>query len=128
MKPIKITEANWEKINTAIQEAEGRATVRTIDSKDVLNAIREIEKYFGLSKKMMVGVWISVDLNAQEFPKAYKYTPESTHFDVLRKDSGWYLMDVSRERCRVPSKKFVMISRLTEEQEKAILNRFYAWR
>ena len=127
MKPIKINEANLEKINKAIDEAEGRATVRRIGGMSVLNAVKEIEEHFDIPKKLMTGIMVDVDINAQNFPKAYKYTPESTQFIVLRKKSGWYLMGVTRDNCRVPSKKFLKIGAFTEEQKNAIMDKFYMW-
>ena len=57
-----------------------RCTVRTIDADDLFKAIVLYEKslnYF-LSYKDMKDATVEIDLNAQEFPNAYKYTPYST--------------------------------------------------
>ena len=56
------------------------AKVRTIKGIDVINTITEIENrlYSILHKKDWDGLSFTIDENAQSFPAAYKYMPEST--------------------------------------------------
>ena len=42
---------------------------------------------------------IHCDPNAQSFPHAYGYRPDSTHFSVVRRPAGWYLVRVIRDTC-----------------------------
>lgn len=98
MKPIKLSDT--EKLLAAIVEAEGRATVRVITPDDISNAIIIIEKKLSIPKKYMDGVSAEVDYNAQQFPNAYKYTPESTFFDAINKKGIWYITSIYRGRTR----------------------------
>lgn len=97
MREIAIKESNKEKINNAIKEAEGKASARTIDYDYVVRAIKEIEdKFWLIHKKDMEGMVVWVDIHAQQYPKAYKYTPDSTQFKVVKAKSGWKLLSVGR--------------------------------
>ncbi len=81
----------------AIQQ---RCTVRTIDADDLFKMIVVYEKSLAhfLSYKDMKDAAVEIDLNAQEFPNAYKYTPYSTVAKV--KCSGprsWVILSVKRD-------------------------------
>lgn len=99
MKAIIVKEENMEKIKNTIKEVEGRASARLVDYKNIKEAIEEIENSIPVAKKYMVGVKVHLDVNAQEFPKAYRYIPESTHVVIERAKSGWKLIDVHRGTC-----------------------------
>lgn len=119
MKPINIKEANRDKINAAIKEAEGRATARTINYDDIVDDITNIETKLNIAKKHMTGCYAWVDHNAQAFPSAYKYKPESTHYCIQRTASGWVLVSVDRMTTNSPSGRYEL--ELTEEAQDAIL-------
>lgn len=95
-----VKESNKNKIEKMIKEAEGRATTRTITYNNIVIALKCIENKLNIYKKDMVGIIASVDLNAQNFPNAYKYTPKSTHFNVIRKANGWDLRWIERDITR----------------------------
>lgn len=95
-----IKESNRNKIENMITEAEGKAVTRKITYDNIAIAVERIEKELNVYKKDMIGVKASVDLNAQNFPKAYKYAPKSTHFEAIRKASGWDLKSVERNITR----------------------------
>lgn len=97
MKEIVIKDVNKEKINNIIKEAEGKASARTIDYDYIVRAIKEIEdKFWLIHKKDMEGMIVCIDMHAQQYPKAYKHTPESTQFKMIRLKSGWKLLNVGR--------------------------------
>lgn len=99
MKEIKIT--NAAKLDAMIQAAEGRATARTITPDDIAEALDQVtERILLLStRKDATGTKVEADPNAQTFPHAYKYTPESTHFTAELKASGWTVTGIFRARC-----------------------------
>ena len=102
MRPIKITAANAEKISEAVAAIEGnRVSIRTLHWHSIASAVEDIEKDLSrrLYKKDWIGLTISADTHAQKFPNSYKGTPESTHFTIERRASGWFLTDVCRSRC-----------------------------
>lgn len=96
---MKIT--NLKKLEALIKEAEGRATARTITVDDVVDALAEAEEHLDRlsTKKDMIGTTVRVDVNAQRFPRAYNYTPESTHFEAEVTKSGWRVTKVYRAEC-----------------------------
>ena len=111
-------------LSAAIKEAEGRATARTITARDIISRLKEIEKGLNISKKNMNGVSVHVDENAQTFPSAYKFTPESTHFFATFKGGSWIITGIERARCGSASKKVTIT--LTEEAKAAIIDRIEA--
>ena len=101
---IIIREANAEKITAAIRDAEGRATARTITAQNIIETARKITRRLDIPKKYMIGITASVDYHAQNFPNAYRYTPESTQFRMIYTASGWALTSISREASRRPNR------------------------
>lgn len=115
---MKIT--NLKKLDQIIKEAEGRATARTITVDDIVNALEEAEEYLlRLStKKDSVGTIVFVDVNAQRFPRAYHYTPESTQFTAEVTKSGWKVTKVSRWTCGTVRMDFLF----SEDAKKNMVN------
>lgn len=88
-----------ETLAKAIAEAEGpRVSARKIDVKDIIDDLIAINDYLGITKKAMKGTTVRVDHNAQYFPHAYKYVPESTIFRA-EFTSAWFVTDISRDTC-----------------------------
>ena len=97
--------AAWEEfteatsaLTEAIEEAQKRCTARTIDAFIVCRNLEEVERRLDLPKRALEGISVTVDPNAQDFPKSYKYTPESTVFSAIYKSGSWKVTDVTREK------------------------------
>ena len=84
------------KLNEYIKSAEGRATARTIDAHDIIEALTEVDAYLGISKKAMKDTTVRIDCNAQKFPNAYKWTPESTIVFAKFTSTGWSIESIAR--------------------------------
>ena len=69
----------------------------------------------GLPKKYWTGLSFWGDINAQKFPNAYKWCPDSTQFVVERFASGWFVTRVGRMHCS--EKKVTLASALNDEQK-----------
>ena len=108
-------------IMDAITAAEGRATARTIKSAEILEALEAIESKLDISKKAMEGIAATVDINAQTFPNAYKYIPESTHFKARYTRGHWILTDIYRARTSAPGSRYQI--ELTEAAKAAVIER-----
>ena len=119
MKAIVIKESNRDRINAAIKEAEGKATARTIGYDDIVSELSWLESFWKVPKKALTGSTVWVDTNAQTFPGAYNYIPESTHFKAKKTASGWSLVDVCRFKCGGPRSEFQVT--LTDEAREAII-------
>ena len=110
-------QAAAEPILAAIAAAEGRASVRQITPRDIIECVHEIEEHLHISKRAMAGTSASVDYHAQKFPSAYRYVPESTHFSVEFNGRAWYLTDIRRDTCRTTKYRVT----LSEEAKAAII-------
>ena len=110
-----------DKLEAALAEEQARCTAHTISAQEILDKLEEIDKYVGISKASMVGVKVECDLNAQSFPSAYKYTPESTWFKAERRASGWFITDISRYRTASPTVGTHII--LTDTAKQAVMDR-----
>jgi len=124
MAGVPISVNNLDRIREMIRKAEGRATVRTISAEDLLRFVNDYTKMLGISKKALAGTTVIADLNAQHFPNAYRYMPESTQFGLKATSSGWTLMWVERRECKAPTRAYIAV--FTEAAKEAILNRFSA--
>ena len=104
---IRINVNNIAKLNAAIDAAEGRAKVRCITADDIHSMINEIEASLSnrMYKKDWAGLEFSADPHAQSFPSAYKGTPESTQFTMLRTASGWFVTNIRRRECQGPTSR-----------------------
>lgn len=96
MKTIIVNEANMKKIEDEIENVQAKAKTRTIDASDINRAIATIEKTLGISKKDMEGLAVEVDMNAQDFPNAYRYRAESTIFRIRREGGKWRVTNICR--------------------------------
>ena len=121
---MKKTNVNaTEKLDVIINGVQGKATARTISAKLVAQYAEKLENKLskmGLTKKLMKGMLVIVDPNAQDFPKAYRYEPISTTFYLERGSSDWFVSSIDRTRCG--NVEFLIVSKITPEQEKAIID------
>ena len=128
MKEIIIKDSNRERIEQAIKEAEGRAKERTIIYKDIVDAIKAIEKKFSFAtKKSMDGLKVMVDMNAQTYPKAYKYQPQATFFGIRYSKGSWRLICVERENQSKTKITRYEIWYLPSALKDAIMNQYTAF-
>ena len=93
MKRILVT--NEEKLAAAIKEAEGKATARTVTVADIKKILDKVDV---VPKKYMDGTTVRYD-GAQQFPSAYRYRPESTHFSAENVKGKWYVTNIYRDTC-----------------------------
>lgn len=98
MDKIRINIKNADKLNAAIKAAEGRATARTETAESIARMLADIAGRYGIPKKRLDGTRVYFD-GGQKFPTAYKYTPESTHWEAEYKNGNWFVTAVWRDRC-----------------------------
>ena len=89
-----------------IARAEGRATVRRLDVDDIMDTLDSVPRC--ILKKHLPGCEVHCDPNAQSFPNAYHYRPDSTHFSAVYRPSGWYLTRVCRDTCGTSRGRLVL--------------------
>ncbi len=93
---MKIIVTNQEKLNAAIREAEGKATVRTVSATGIIMVLNKVGS--NIAKSKLSGTKVHYD-GGQHFAKAYKYTPESTHWIAENIKGKWYITDIYRGIC-----------------------------
>ena len=93
---IIVDERNMEKIEAAIEEAQGKARERRINAADVRSAYYVIEHELGIPKVALEGVSYSVDIYAQNFPRAYKHRAESMQFTLAFSKGSWRVSKITR--------------------------------
>lgn len=126
MKEIIIKAENSEKIMEVFHRVQGKSSARVITCLRQLELIIEsAERRIGtMAANAKEGSLIIYDFG-QHFPRAYKYTPDSTHF-VLRFHSGtWRLQVDSVTRMPCPERggwEYKM--ELSETAKAAILKRY----
>jgi len=115
---MKLNAANIEKLDATITEAEGRASVRCINSTDVAEYIARIEKTLSgiLNKTDWIGLKFDCDPNGRSFPGSYNGIPESTKFTVERGSSSWFVTAIWRGPCGGPTQQ-VIPKNITDKSE-----------
>lgn len=119
---IKLTYANMEKLEEVLSLSQDGCRERTITISLMMDALDEVTKTLHISKKAMNGVKCCIDCNAQDFPRAYKYTPRSTIFSAEFKNGNWAITDIVRERTH-PAGQRIKIE-LTEDAKAAIIKQY----
>lgn len=89
-------------INELLQEVQKKCSARTIDRTALIEiTLEDVNKHCPIKTKgMRSGLQFCVDPNGQTFPKAYKYTPESTLIYGEYTKSGmkiWFGRDTTRK-------------------------------
>ena len=109
-------------VRALLDDVQQKSQVRTIDADGIVTALRNVADKLGITEKAMNGITITVDLNAQDFPSGYKYTPYSTVFTAEFHNNAWYITDICRAETH--KEKRAVIVEHTEESRAAILERF----
>ena len=118
MKEIKITQSNTHKIEKALREINLKSTAHTYTQFDQIEElIVDAEKRLTnllVAKKYFVGARFNAT-SGYAVGNAYKYSRDATCVTLIRKPTGWYLVDaVSTKVYKDGGKK---ILRLTEGQD-----------
>lgn len=118
---MKINVTRTEKLTAAINDAQARASVRTITAVDIQQAVNSIEQRLKtlLHKKDWTGLTFECNLHAQTFPGAYKGTPESTQFTLVRAATGWFVTAIRRDICGGPKSRIACTNIDTRAAEMA---------
>lgn len=125
---IIVKSENAAKIQKAIDEAEGKARERKVTAKQLIACAEKLDRKLGIAPAHLKGVTAKVDINAKDFPNAYKYIPESTVATFEHTGRAWALIDVKRDRTDISSK--AVRFNLTDEAREWIVKRFesMSWR
>lgn len=118
---IRLTESNREKIESLLFSAQKRCTQRILTFNRIAEILDSVDQELSIPKTKMKGVSV-VFTGAEKLPTAYRFTPESTHFDAIHDGSHWYITDLHRGVC--PNRKGNVSVILTEDAKKALVDSF----
>ena len=121
MKKMCIKLSDTERLTAALNEVQGRCTARTITVEDICTMCGNVFDHIGITKKAMDGVSFSADYNAQDFPSAYKYIPQSTHISAEYKRGEWRVTNIERWNTRRYSQRYHVY--LTDVAKQAIIDK-----
>lgn len=123
-KPIIINECNRNKIEKALDEVQKRCTARTIDYFDIVHELKAVinQLCFVCTKKGLENTSVWIDVNGQNFPNAYKFSPESTQFRALYLKGKWRLMYIGRDFCKSYAQRWEVS--LSETAKQCILDSY----
>lgn len=88
----------FEELGAAINDAEKRARTRCISPHDVIKALLKLHEK-GMHGTPFAGVSVSLNPKAQEFPHAYRGTPESTWVCAVYDGTAWKITEICRAIC-----------------------------
>ncbi len=101
---IKITAKNEEKINSAIAKVEGKSTARCLNYDDVQGLVRDAEESLeeaNCAKGERKGTMAT---RQDTVLSSYRWRAESTHIEITRGGTDWFLTGCSRGQCAGNSK------------------------
>jgi hypothetical protein len=101
MKSVKICVKNLEKIQAILDNVQKRSKVRLIFLSDLLGEVKAFCDTAPITKKSLNGVGVFVNpFYFLDFPKAYKWEPYGTTFNVIFKNNAVYLVNISRNNVK----------------------------
>ena len=120
MKPINISAKSASiKLSEELETVQRRCSARTVTATDIIDVLESIAKRLNVPKCKLDGTSVSVDLNAQGFPGAYKGIPESTQFSATNHSGKWHVSRVYRAQVKSPSNAIQLT--LSDTTKSAIL-------
>jgi hypothetical protein len=103
-KKLYIDEKNRDAIQAAIENAEGKATARTLTVADLESKLGSAERMLMWpSKKDLAGTRVRVHASTEKLPSAYRYRADSTQAVCEHDGKGWILVEVERDTLRQSS-------------------------
>lgn len=90
------TKTGLSALSADLDALQKRCTARTIDTDDIIKSLSRYMEALRISKTAAAGIKLTVDPNAQNFPSAYRYIPESTIFDAEYTAKGWVVSSIRR--------------------------------
>lgn len=95
---IIINGSHTEKLEAALEAEQHRCTARTLSVQDVERILDDITARTGISRAAMKGTKLHYT-GGEKFPSAYKYRPDSTHFEAEHNGRYWCITFVHRTTC-----------------------------
>lgn len=120
-KKIIVNGKHQARLEAELKEAQGRASTRTLSGEQIEGILDNATCRIGIPNKHLKGCRLRYT-GAEYVAKAYKYTPQSTHFDAEHNGRFWCITKIYRDACprRVSNAEIW----LTDEAKEAVLRSF----
>lgn len=120
MKEIIINGKHHDKLQAALDAAQGRSSARTLTVQQIERILSDAIDHLGITKKALTGTRIDYT-GAESFPSAYRHTPYSTHVSARFDGRYWRIYDLDRYPC--PDRYENTTLRLSDTAQQALLDR-----
>lgn len=120
-KSIVLTEKNRDRIQAVLDEVQEKSKTRTITFDEMIDAAWRVTRHLDIPVRRMKGVRALIDVNAQRFPRSYKFMPYSTQFEIEHSGLEWRVIRIERLPMWKSEKKAIIT--LTAGAERAIIER-----
>ena len=98
--PIILNERNRKRVAELLDSVQGGCKVRTVTVEEIYDISNKLLSYpISWTKTALEGSTFWIDLNAQTFPRAYKYTPQATVVELKMIKGSMRITSVSRDIC-----------------------------
>lgn len=130
-KFVNVEDLKLEDVEKALEAGQGRARVRTLDACEVVEHLKKmIESLDSLvPKTYQSGVEVSYVEGAEKYPNAYKFIPEGTAIEMVKRGKT-YRVTIERDNCnfnRTEKYKINLFNASKKEQiERSILKKAVA--
>lgn len=91
---MKISVTATLQLQKELDEVQRRCKERMLTAKDIQDILSGIP----VPKIHLDGTKVHWD-GSEKMPRAYKYTPQSTHFTAVNAGGKWYVVDLYRASC-----------------------------
>ena len=95
---IIINGQHADKLAKELGKVQSNCKVRILTCENIEDILINVDIKLHIPKTAMKGVKLSYT-GAENFPKSYKYTPESTHFTAEHNGRFWVVTSVDRKIC-----------------------------
>ena len=95
---IAINGSHRPRLAALLEAAQKRCTARTLDVSDVETILNNVDQRLDIPKCSLRGTLLYYS-GAENFPSAYRYRPESTHFRAEHTGRCWVVTGASRHTC-----------------------------
>lgn len=112
------------KLMAALEEANGRATARTLSADECAEYIAAFEERTGISKKAMAGTIVTVHGSMEQLPRAYKYHADSTKASFQYDGRTWRFLSAERSTLRQHSSYLHVIASFSQTAKDAIAAKY----
>lgn len=129
MREIKVTSNNAERIMTAVNKIQGKATERIFRNYGQISAIcDDVEHRLNIIpsrgfKKAVEGTEFTYDFR-QHFPQSYKWRANSSWIKCRYHNGTWRIIDMGREECPNVNGFYPYKLKLSETAKQAILKAY----